>query len=103
MSSDWTSGMPAFEQRGQFLVEDQKLLCPNLAHSLRAERQPGQACRRRPVLQREDEKALFLEIPAQTGLTVGDVDAFDDFAAWRPEPTPEFHDDSFAQKQDTTS
>jgi hypothetical protein len=68
--------------------------------ALAPERKP---CQTGATVQREDEKALFLEIPAQTGLTVGDIDAFDDFAAWRAEPTPEFHDDSFAQKQDTTS
>ncbi|HZI81467.1 MAG TPA: hypothetical protein VFD69_18230 [Vicinamibacterales bacterium] len=83
------------------MVEDQKLLGANLTLAFRAERhQAGQA---RPALQRKDEETLFFEIPAQTGFTVGDIDAFNDLAAWRPEPTPEFHDDSFAQKQDTTS
>ncbi|HET9271980.1 MAG TPA: hypothetical protein VFO31_27565 [Vicinamibacterales bacterium] len=82
------------------MVEDQKFLRADLALALALERKPGQT---RPALQGEDEKALFLEFPAQTGFTVGDIDAFDDLAAWRAEPTPEFHDDSFAQKQDTTS
>ena len=42
-------------------------------------------------LEREDEQPLLLELVAQTGFAVGDVDAFDDLAVGRREPAAKFH------------
>ena len=42
-------------------------------------------------LEREDEQPLLLELVAQPGFAVGDVDAFDDFPVGRCEPAAELH------------
>src|SRR5262249_57341431 len=43
------------------------------------------------LLHREDVQSFFLDLPPQARLAIGDVHAFDDVAAWRPEPASVFH------------
>ena len=93
MSSDWTSGIPALSSVASSWLKTRNSWLPILPRRAPAEREPGQPA---PALQGEDEEALFLEFPAQPGFAVGDVDAFDDLAAWRAEPTAKFHGDSVA-------
>ena len=93
MSSDWTSGMPALSSVASSWLKIEELAGGDPPPARQPERQPGQAAR---ALQREDEQALLLELAAQPGLALGDVDAFDDLAAWRAEPTAEFHRHSSA-------
>ena len=79
------------EQRRQLLVEDEELAAGDLA-PVRQRRQVDARQRAASgLLDREDEKSLLLELAAQTRLAIGDVDAFDDLAARRPEPAPVLH------------
>ena len=48
------------------------------------------------ALERQDVQPLVLQLLAKTRLAVGDVNAFDDLAGGRPEPTAEFHRPSVA-------
>ena len=88
MSRDCDQRHPGLEQRRELLVEDQKLL-PGDSTAARPQRgEPGEHT---PRLKRKDIKALFLKVPAQPGLTVGDVDAFDYLAVGSAEPAAKFH------------
>src|SRR5688572_30114267 len=84
---------PRLEEGRQLLVEDEKFLATNPPPSRPATPQPGQAA---ATVQGKDEQALFLELPPQAGLVVGHVNAFDDLAAGRAQPTAEFHRPSVA-------
>ena len=47
------------------------------------------------ALQRQDEQALLLQLLAEVGLAVGDVDVLDDLAAGGSDPTAKFHGQSY--------
>ena len=76
------------EQRRQLLVEDQELAGGDALALRQPQRDAGDGAL---GLQREDEQPLLLELVAQPGFALGDVDAFDDLAAGRREPAAEFH------------
>ena len=89
MSSDWTSGMPAFSS-----VASSWLKTRNSRVGIRA--RLGSASGAQPPsaagpVDAEDEQSLFLELAPQPRLALGDVDAFDDLPARRPEPAAKFH------------
>ena len=79
---------PGFEERRQFLVEDEEFPAADPAAARGGD---AEARQHSAPAQRQDEKAFLLQFPAQPRFAVGDVDAFDHLAARSAEPAPEFH------------
>src|SRR5204863_4162535 len=76
------------QQCRQFLVENEEFLPADAAAPAARDAEYRQHA---AALQREDEQTFVLELAAQMRFAVGDVNAFDDFAAGGAEPTTEFH------------
>ena len=76
------------QQRRQLLVEHQEFarVDPFALRQLQRDARDGVL-----GLKRQDEQPLLLELMPQTGLVVGDIDAFHDFTVGRCEPAAEFH------------
>ena len=89
MSSDCTSGMPALSSVASSWLKTRN----SRVEMRRALRQPERsAAPRAPArCMREDVQTLVLEFAAEPRFAVGDVNAFDDFAARGAEPAAEFH------------
>src|SRR5262249_34548441 len=79
---------PRLQQRGKLLIEYDEFLPPDwtAARSGDSERREHPA----PV-KGKNEKALFLQLAPKACFALGDVNALNNFAAGRPEPTTEFH------------
>jgi hypothetical protein len=86
-SGGCTSGMPARSSVASS-VEDQKFTTGNAGAAGQTERESADNALRP---QRKNVKSLLLQLMAQPGLVVGDIDAFDDFAAGGREATAELH------------
>ena len=76
------------QQRGQFLVEDQELAGVDVVPMRQVQRQ---AANRALGLEREDIEPFLLELVAQPGFGVGNIDAFDNFAVGRSQAAAKFH------------
>jgi hypothetical protein len=87
MSSDCTSGMPAFNRVASSWLNTRNSWRGIVACAARTRSPPKPL--RGP--QREDVQALLLEFAAERGLALGDVHALDDLTRRGAEAAAEFH------------